>query len=310
MNKYKRGCMEVAMLLMTAAFCAQAQAQATATPTPKVGANATISASDAAVRASGEDPASVKRGTDAYAANCGSCHGATAKGTDVAPDLVRSVLVEDDTKGDLIGPLLRTGRPDKGMPKQDLTEQQITDIGAWLRVQVYGAAFRGTYSYLNIVVGDPKKGEAYFNGAGKCGTCHSVTDDLAGIGAKYDPPTLQSRWVSGGAGVRGGRGRGGGGATLGPNGTIADITPPEITKSTTTVTVTLASGEPFTGVPVAINDFTVSFRDMSGAYHSYTRNGDFPKVEIHNPLKVHGDILKTLTDDDMHNVTAYLVTLK
>ena len=310
MTKWNSGCIQVALLLISAAFGIQAsaQAQAPAKPTPKVGANATISASDAAIRASGEDPASVKGGADAYAANCGSCHGATAKGTDLAPDLVRSVLVEDDTKGDLIGPLLRTGRPDKGMPKQDLTEQQITDIGAWLRVQVYGAAFRATYSYLNIVVGDPKKGEAYFNGAGKCSTCHSVTNDLAGIGGKYDPPTLQSRWVSGGAGGRGGRGRGG--VTLSASGTTADITPPEITKSTTTVTVTLASGESFTGVPVSITDFVVAFRDMSGAYHSYTREGDFPKVEIHNPLKAHGDILKTLTDDDMHNVTAYLVTLK
>jgi cytochrome c oxidase cbb3-type subunit III len=308
MNKWKVGCIQIAILLVAAAWQVQAQAPAPAMPTPKEGTNATISASDAAVRASREDPASVKRGGDAFVANCGTCHGATAKGTDVGPDLVRSPLVEDDSKGELIGPVLRTGRPDKGMPKQDLTEQQITDIGAWLRVQVYGAAFRGTYSYLNIVVGDPKKGEAYFNGAGKCGTCHSATGDLAGIGGKYDPPTLQSRWVSGGAGGRGGRGRGG---ALSANGsTTADITPPEITKSTTTVTVTLANGQSFTGVPVSITDFNVTFRDMSGAYHSYTRNGDFPKVEMHNPLQAHGEILKTLTDDDMHNVTAYLVTLK
>ena len=301
-------CIRAALILLASACCLKAQAPTPAMPTPKEGTNATISASDAAVRASREDPASVKRGGDAFVANCGTCHGATAKGTDVGPDLVRSPLVEDDSKGELIGPVLRTGRPDKGMPKQDLTEQQITDIGAWLRVQVYGAAFRGTYSYLNIVVGDAKKGEAYFNGAGKCSTCHSPTGDLAGIGGKYDPPTLQSRWVSGGAGGRGGRGRGG---TLSANGsTTADITPPEITKSTTTVTVTLANGQSFTGVPLSITDFNVTFRDMSGAYHSYTRNGDFPKVEMHNPLQAHGEILKTLTDDDMHNVTAYLVTLK
>jgi cytochrome c oxidase cbb3-type subunit III len=306
MSKWNYRCIEAVILFVTTASCLRAQTSTT--PTPTVGTNATISASDAAVRASGEDATSVKRGGDAFVANCGNCHGATAKGTDIGPDLVRSVLVEDDDKGSLIGPVLRTGRPDKGMPKQDLTEQQITDIGAWLRVQVYGAAFRGTYSYLNIVVGDPQKGAAYFNGPGKCSTCHSVTGDLAGIGAKYDPPTLQSRWVSGGAGGRGGRGRGG--AALGANGTVADITPPEITKSTTTVTVTLASGEKFEGVPVAITDFIVTFRDMSGGYHSYTRNGDFPKVELHNPLQAHGEILKTLTDDDMHNVTAYLVTLK
>jgi cytochrome c oxidase cbb3-type subunit III len=314
MNKWKLVFFTVAVLLVAAvcSLISSARAQAPAAPAqnqapvPKVGANATISASDAAVRGSREDPASVKRGADAYTANCGSCHGATAKGTDIGPDLVRSVAVEDDDKGSLIGPILHAGHPDKNGPKLNLTDEQITDIGAWLRVQVYGAAFRATYSYLNIVVGDPKKGEAYFNA--KCGSCHSVTGDLAGIGAKYDPPTLQSRWVSGGAGGRGGRGRGG--AVSANGSTTADITSPEVTKSTTTVTVTLADGQSFTGVPVSITDFNVVFRDMSGAYHSYTRNGEFPKVELHNPLQAHGEILRTLTDDDMHNVTAYLVTLK
>lgn len=279
-------------------------------PAPTVGANATISATPNAVRASGEDPAAVARGADAYAAaDCGSCHGATAKGTDVAPDLVRSTLVEDDTKGELIGPVLRDGRPDKGMPKPNLSEQQISDIAAWLRVQVYGAAMRGTYTYLNALVGDAQKGEAYFNGAGKCNTCHSVTGDLAGIGSKYDPATLQARWVSGAANAR--FGRGGRGVIVGADGsTTADTTPPEITPSTTTITVTLASGQTFTGVPVSIDDFDVAFRDMTGAYHSFARNGAFPKVEIHDPLQVHWELAKTLSDEDMHNVTAYLVTLK
>jgi cytochrome c oxidase cbb3-type subunit III len=298
-------------MLAAAAISLYAQTPAPApTPAPTVGTNATVSATPAAVRQSGEDPIAVARGAAAYAAaNCGGCHGATAKGTNIAPDLVRSALVEDDTKGELIGPVLRDGRPDKGMPKQDLTDQQISDIAAWLRVQIYGAAMRDTYAYQNTVVGDPQKGEAYFNGAGKCNTCHSVTGDLAGIGAKYDPPALQSHWISGGANGRFGRGRGRG--LLSANGsTVADTSPPEITPSTITITVTLASGEKLTGVPVSIDDFAVSFRDMSGAYHSFARNGAFPKVEIHNPLQPHWDLLKTLNDDDMRNVTAYLVTLK
>jgi mono/diheme cytochrome c family protein len=299
-------------LIAAGAMAIYGQTPAPATnPSSQAGANATISATPAAVRGSGEDPGAVSRGAAAYAsANCGSCHGATAKGTDTGPDLVRSPLVEDDTKGELIGPVVQNGRPDKGMPKSDLTDQQISDIAAWLRVQVYGAAMRNTYSYLNIVVGDPQKGEAFFNGAGKCSTCHSVTGDLAGIGGKYDPPTLQSRWISGGASGRFGRGRGRG-AILSDNGsTTADVTPPEITPSTTTITVTLANGQNFKGIPVQVDDFNVSFRDMTGAYHSYARNGEFPKVEVNNPLKPHGELLKTLTDEQMHDVTAYLVTLK
>lgn len=299
----------------------QSQAPATSqtsTPKPTVGLNAKISGTDAAVRSAGVDPDVAKHGGEVYLANCGTCHGSTGKGTDVAPDLVRSALVEDDNKGDLIGPVIKYGRPDKGMPALSLTPEEITDVAGWLRVQVYGAAMRGTYNYLDIVVGDPKKGETFFNGAGKCNTCHSVTGDLAGIGGKYDPPTLQSRWVSGGGGGRGGaagRGRGGRGAAApalegADQNTYLDTSPPEITKSTTTITVTLASGQKIDGVPLAISDFNVTFKDMNGGYHSIEREGDFPKVETHNPLAPHGALLKSITDDDMHNVTAYLVTLK
>ena len=285
-----------------------AQAPATAQPSPApVGTN-DIGATPAAIRQSGEDPDAVARGAAAYAsAGCGSCHGPTARGTDTGPDLVRSPLVEDDTKGELIGPVLSQPHP-KGGQKPNLTEQQISDVAAWLRVQVYGAAMRDTYQYLDIVVGDPQKGEAFFNGAGKCNTCHSVTGDLAGIGSKYAPPQLQGLWISGGANAR--FGRGGRGLLTANGGMLADTAPPVITPSTITITVTLEDGQKFTGVPVSIDDFDVSFRDMSGAYHSFDRHGEWPKIEIHNPLQAHWDLLKHLTDDEMHNVTAYLVTLK
>lgn len=274
------------------------------------GANITVGATPAAVRQSGEDPAAVARGQEAYAsAGCVSCHGATAKGTDTATDLVRSPLVEDDTKGELIGPALGQPHPKNGGTKPNLTDQQISDIAAWLRVQVYGAAMRDTYQYLNIVVGDPQKGEAFFNGPGKCNTCHSATGDLAGIGSKYAPPQLQGLWISGGANARFGRGLGRGLLTAN-GGLLADTSPPEITPSTITITVTLENGQKFTGVPVSYDDFHVAFRDLSGAYHSFDRRGEWPKVEVHNPLQPHWDLLKHLTDDEMHNVTAYLVTLK
>lgn len=309
----------VALLAVTAiALHAQTQtppqtsappASQAANPTPTVGTDASISATPAAVRQSGEDPAVVGRGAEAYAsAGCGSCHGATAKGTNVGPDLVRSPLVEDDTKGELIGPVLNQPHPTGGQ-KLNLTDQQISDIAAWLRVQVYGAAMRDTYSYLNIVVGDAQKGEAFFNGAGKCNTCHSVTGDLAGIGSKFAPPQLQSLWISGGANARFGRGRGRGVLTAN-GGLLADTSPPEVGPSTLTITVTLADGQKFTGVPVSVDDFHVAFRDMSGTYHSFDRNNGYPKVEVHNPLEPHWELLKHLTDDEMHNVTAYLVTLK
>jgi mono/diheme cytochrome c family protein len=205
--------------------------------------------------------------------------------------LIRSLLVLDDEKGILIAPVIRNGRPDKGMPKLNLTEDQISDIVAWLHVQTYAADHRNTYLFLDALTGDPKKGEAYFNGAGKCATCHSPTGDLKSIGAKYDAHDLQGRWLQPRSFGRGGRG----GA---PSRTAA------------TVTVTLANGKTVSGTLDRLDDFNVALHDQNGDYHSFDRNGDTPKVEIHDPLKAHTDMLRQYTDDDIHNVTAYLETLK
>ena len=239
--------------------------------------------SAAAVAGSKEDPAAVDRGAKLYLANCGGCHGPAARGGVGAPDLVRSLLVLDDEKGILIAPVLRNGGPDQGMPKPNLTEAQISDIIAWLHVQTYAAGHRTTYAFLDVLTGDKKKGEVYFNAT--CSGCHSATGDLKGIGSRYDPFALQARWLQ----PRGGRGGG---------------------RGASTVTVTLASGEKISGTLDRVDDFSVSLRDSSGEYRSFTRVGSSPTVEIHDPLKAHTDLLAKYTDSDIHNLTAYLVTLK
>jgi cytochrome c oxidase cbb3-type subunit III len=303
-NRWDVRCVLLGLGILFTVCIVLAQAPGQEKPTPKSGDdNPPVVASPAAVRISRQDPAAVKRGGAIFAAGCASCHGAAAKGTDRGADLVGSKLVEDDEAGNLIGPVLRTGHP-KGMAKPDLTDAQISDLVAWLRAQIYGAAFRQTYTFLNVLVGDPKKGMVYFSQ--KCAGCHSATGDMAGIGAKYDPPALQLFWLTGGGGGRAGRS-----GTFASNGSMTlDTSPPHITKSTTTITVTLASGQTYTGIPLSVTDFNVAFKDMSGVYHSYSRDGEFPKVETHNPLQVHSDMVKTLQDDDMRNMTAYLVTLK
>jgi mono/diheme cytochrome c family protein len=251
--------------------------------------------SAAALAGSKQDPAAFKRGSQDFAKLCSGCHGVAARGGPGAPDLVRSLLVLDDEKGILIAPVLREGRPDKGMPNLGLTEPQISDLVAWLHVQTYAAGHRGTYIFGNVVTGDRKKGEVYFNTVGKCNTCHSVTGDLAGIGAKYQSLSLQSRWLQPRAARR--RSQAGGASS-------------EESHALPTVTVTLPSGQSFSGALDHIDDFTVALRESSGEFHSFTRNGATPKVEVHDPLQAHTDMLGKYTDADIHNVTAYLVTLK
>jgi mono/diheme cytochrome c family protein len=253
----------------------------------------------AAIAGAKEDPAAYDRGGKLYATNCAGCHGPTARGGAGAPDLVRSLVVLDDEKGILIAPVLRNGRPDQGMPKSNLSEPQIADIVAWLHVQTYAAGHRSTYAFLNVLTGDAKKGEAYFNQT--CTSCHSAAGDLKSLGAKYDPFSLQGRWLQ----PRGGRGGGGGGGRGGRGGGATAST-----RGVTTVTVTLPSGQTFSGALDRVDDFSVSLRDAAGEYHSFTREGATPKVEIRDPLKAHTDLLSKFTDADIHNVTAYLVTLK
>ena len=195
-----------------------------------------------------------------FVTNCGGCHGATARGGVGAPDLIRSVLVLDDEKGILIAPVVRNGRPEQGMPASNLTEAQIADIVAWLHVQTYAAGHRSTYAFQDVLTGDPKRGEAYFQSAGTCHTCHSPTGDLKGVGSRYDAFTLQARWLNPRGGRGGGRGGRGGAAS---------------TRSAITVTVTPCSGPPVSGTLDRVDDFSVSLRDASGDYHSFTRDGAY-----------------------------------
>lgn len=236
------------------------------------------------------DDATIARGQAIYGQYCASCHGPDARGGQGGINLVRSQLVMDDDKGELIAPVVQNGRPDLGMPKFDLTDAQVTDIAGY--IHKVGASYRTIISSpTNIVVGDAAAGQAFFNGtAGKCTTCHSVTGDLAGIGAKMDAKSLQNAIVSGG----GGRGRG-------PSGVVV---PP------TTVTVTLIDGKVVEGKLDHLDDFVVTVTDANDNHFTYDRSKSVAKVVVHNPLQAHIDMLPKITDDEIHNLTAYLVTVK
>src|SRR5262249_9361904 len=140
-----------------------------------------------------------------FVAQCGFCHGSNANGGETGPDLIRSVVALDDENGELIGPVIQKGRPEKGMPAFPMSTAQIQDIASFLRARQQAAINTGTYTILNVVTGDAKRGEAYFNGAGKCNTCHSPSGDFAGLARKYEPVALQSRLLFPGPSRTGGR---------------------------------------------------------------------------------------------------------
>jgi cytochrome c oxidase cbb3-type subunit III len=242
-----------------------------------------------------QDLAAVERGRELMGAECGFCHGSNARGGSGGPDLTRSALVQEDENGKQLGDFLRVGRPDRGMPKFELGESQVSDLAAFLHAAIYQNSNRRLYKILDILVGDPKAGEAFFNGAGKCRTCHAVDRDLRGVGAKYDPTTLQGRIVLP-------RGRPGGGGP--PQPAYQD-------KNALKVTVTPSSGEPATGALVRLTDFDVTLYDpKSGQMRSFLRNGDTPKITVVDPLQAHVDMLTKWTDADMHDMTAYLAGMK
>lgn len=226
------------------------------------------------------DPAVVERGRKQFVSSCGFCHGDDATGNR-APDLVRSAMVNHDKSGDLIGPVIRAGRPDKGMPGFPFTDAQIADVAAFLRFRTQEALGSGhvprDYPLAKLLTGSADAGKAYFDGVGGCAGCHSTSGDLAGVAKKYSPLMLQQR-------------------LLAPRG------PPS------TATVTPRAGGKFEGTLVHIDEFEVAIRDGAGWYRSWPR--DEANAAVHDPLEKHRELITHYSDVDVHNLFAYLETLK
>lgn len=233
------------------------------------------------------------QGQQIFQTNCSFCHGIDARGgAQGGPDLVTSQIVRQDVGGKQLGAFIHVGRPDKGMPAFSLSDDDVSKVAAFLHAQIAAAGNtfgRGGDPYV-ILVGDAKAGEAYFNGAGGCMQCHSATGDLKGIGGRLDPRTLQNSMVLP-------RGRGG-------------VFPQATKEVSIRVTVAPKSGASVSGKLVSISDFNVTLIDGSGTRRTFARDGDVPKVTLEDPLQGHIVLLSKLTDEDIHNLTAYLVTLK
>jgi mono/diheme cytochrome c family protein len=231
------------------------------------------------------------RGRKVYASECITCHGTHARGGDKGADLIRSEIVLHDRYGSALGPFLKKGHPTQTTPAAKFTEKQIEDLSHTIHQEVYNT-LRPALQIQDVLTGDAKAGAAYFNGEGKCATCHSPTGDLAKIGSRLQPPVLQQRFLFPGMGG----GRGGRGSPTGP------------AAKPVMVTVTSASAS-ISGRLVYLDDFNVSLRDDAGEYHSFQR-GPGVRVVKDDPLQVHHELLDRYTDKNVHDIVAYLETLK
>ena len=245
------------------------------------------------------DRAASTRGRTIYIAECITCHGPKARGVSEGPpanqgaDVVRSLVVLKDRYGSTVSAFMKKGHPmQSGNASAGLSADQMIDLAHFLHDKVGDTLRSGPYNkILNVLTGDAKAGQAYFSGAGGCTKCHSTTGDLKGVGAKYDPPTLQQKFLfprTQGFGRRGG----GGFATSKP----------------VTVAVT-ANGQTVSGVLDKLDDFNVSLRDSEGEYRSFKVTKDV-KVVKSDPYQAHADLLDKYTDKNVHDIVAYLESLK
>jgi mono/diheme cytochrome c family protein len=248
------------------------------------------------------DPAALARGKDLYKINCAYCHGEDARGGDSGGNnLLRTDILIKDKNGELLREFLLNPSGNEhvaareGALKFNFGAEQASDIAAFIHDFRLSSRDPGRMRPPTIVVGDAKAGERYFQT--KCGACHSATGDLKGIATAFsDPTTLQQHWLM--PAVYGFRG-------FNPPPEPANTKIPPVT-----VTITLPNGQKMEGRLGRIDDFIVTLVQADGTPRSVRRNGDVPKVEVHDPMKPHKDLLPIYTDADIHNVTAYLVTLK
>ena len=221
-------------------------------------------------------------GGSLFQQNCAFCHGRDAMGGETGPDLTRSKLVLTDTDGSKISGVVHNGRIEKKMPPfPSLSDEQLTMLVAFIKSRVTAAAAmngnRRGVDVSDLQTGNVEAGKQYFNGAGGCAKCHSPTGDLAGIATRYEGLHLEERMLY----------------------------PRDVESK---VTVTLANGEKVAGTLAYLDEFTVGLRDANGTYRSWQVGS--VKYKVDSPVDAHVELFPKYTDADIHNLMAYLQTLR
>ena len=232
--------------------------------------------------------AQIEAGRTQFASQCGFCHGRDAAGGAGGTDLTRSTLVAEDVRGDRLAPVIRSGRPAEGMPAFALDDADLAAIVAFIHDQKRQADLasggRRSVDAADLQTGDAAAGKRYFDAA--CTSCHSATGDLAGVAARRQGLALLQRMLYPSQAGRGG----------------------DPSRVPQTVTVTLRSGQIVTGRLAYRDEFTIALTDADGWYRSWPASQ--VTFSVDDPLQAHAAQLGQYTDDDMHNVLAYLQTLR
>jgi len=222
-----------------------------------------------------------KAGGELFGQKCAFCHGRDAMGGETGPDLTRAKLVLTDKDGDKISEVVRDGRPQKGMPSFNFSSDELASLVAFIHSQtVKAAALNGRRRGVDVAdlqTGNAELGKQYFYGAGGCSKCHSPGGDLAGIALRYEGLRLEEQMLY-----------------------------PHDAKSR--VTVTLPSGENVTGTLAYLDEFVVGLRDANNTYRSWFTSN--VKYVVDSPVDAHVEQFSKYTDDDIHNLMAYLQTLR
>jgi cytochrome c oxidase cbb3-type subunit 3 len=232
-------------------------------------------------------PELVQKGAAIFRQDCSFCHGRDAGGGESGPDLTRSKIVAQDVNGDRIGAVVRNGRPDKGMPPFEKSEDEIASLAAFIHTQ-QNIALSGTdrrkdaggrkgVDVSDLQTGNVEAGKRYFEGAGGCTKCHSASGDLAGIASRYKGLELEEQMLY-----------------------------PKHARPK--VVVQTESGQTISGKLAYEDEFVIGMTDDSGAYHSWRVRDVHYKIDP--GLNAHVELFSKYSDDDVHNLMAYLQTLK
>jgi len=226
------------------------------------------------------DPLAVARGKSLYTTlGCSFCHGADARGGSGGVSLLRSQKVLTDRQGERIYGTVAKGVSGTAMVAFDLTPAQVADIAEFLHSFPVGGRDKVREAPASIVTGSAEAGRRYFDRT--CSACHAASGDLHGIATRYPKPrTLQQRW----------------------------LLPRSAQKAR--VRVQQADGTVIQGALVRRDEFLITMKLNDGTQRTFGLEGAAPKVEVSDPLAGHKNLLPTYTDRDIHDVTAYLVTLQ